>query len=88
MRDGVNPSFQFKIISASEIPPIKVYLLKTDIQAAALSEIAEALVPAAYISALNQILVNYNLINSLRIIRFKKFVPKRTMRRVYRFNER
>ena len=67
MRDGVNPSFQFKIISASEIPPIKVYLLKTDIQAAALSEIAEALVPAAYISALNQILVNYNLINSLPV---------------------
>lgn len=68
IRDGRDSAFRFKIISADEIPPIiKVFVSETGLKAVALSELAGSLVPAAYISALNQIMLNYDSIHSVPV---------------------
>lgn len=72
-----NSSFQFKIIPANEIPPIKVFLLDSELKPFALNELAAGLVPAAYVSALNQIMINYKKIDSVPVFPediFKLFI--------------
>ncbi len=59
--------FNYRILSTDKIPKIKVFLMESELKSKGLGEIASSLVPAAYISALNQVLENYNSINNIPI---------------------
>ena len=57
----------YKIITTGEIPPIRVFILESELKTRGLGELAESLVPAAYISALNQIMLNHKRIDFLPV---------------------
>ncbi len=59
--------FNYRILSTDKIPKIKTFLIESDLKSKGLGEIASSLVPAAYISALNQVLENYTTINSIPV---------------------
>jgi len=58
---------KYKILPTGEIPPIRVFILESGLKIRGLGELAEALIPAAYISALNQIILKYARIDSLPV---------------------
>lgn len=57
----------YKIIATGDIPPIRDFILDSDLKTRGLGELAESLVPAAYISALNQIMLNHKHIDFLPV---------------------
>ncbi len=58
---------KYKIIPTGSIPPIRVFLAESESKACGIEELAEGLIPAAYISALNQIMLNYRRIDSVPV---------------------
>lgn len=65
--EWISKPSQYKIITAGEIPPIKVFISDSELKSRAIGEIAESLVVAAYMSALNQIMLNYQKIDSIPV---------------------
>lgn len=57
----------YKIIATGAIPPIRDFVLDSELKTRGLGELAESLVPAAYISALNQIMINHKRIDFLPV---------------------
>ena len=57
----------YKIIATGAIPPIRDFILDSELKTRGLGELAESLVPAAYISALNQIMINHKRIDFLPV---------------------
>lgn len=57
----------YKIIATGDIPPIRDFILESELKTRGLGELAESIVPAAYISALNQIMLNHKRIDFLPV---------------------
>ncbi len=58
----------YKIIGINKIPTIKTFLLENGVKSKGLGELAGGLVPAAFISAINQTITNYAQIDNIPVL--------------------
>lgn len=58
---------RYKILPTGHIPPIRAFIIESELKTRGVGELAEGLVPAAYISALNQIMIKYRRIDTLPV---------------------